>query len=272
MQPPSRHKKFYKAMGNTNNMGGIFHIDLSSDCDLGCFFCYQNIVGTLEPRTVIEHINSTDAGSVGIGGGEPRLYEPLPDVLHYATSRGKTVDISTNGTAPIVSLLFLPQDMVTVQVSVPTLDEEVFRQVTGKDMLRDVLSTIDFYKEHFPTTIHTTVTDITVDGLEEVIDYARDEGLPAIAAPAIATRGDVLIGEEGMNKLRNILLGKKLSGYDIQSPLLQKMNPCRIYEEQFGIPKGARCSADLGELSYLSPAGSLHACQYLANMGDKDSR
>jgi organic radical activating enzyme len=89
-------------------------------CNLECSWCDTDHreVFTLPLSLLCDVIQHSKRSHVVITGGEPTLQEGITDVIDYAISIGKTVQIETNGTTELD--LSIPELYVTVSPKDPS--------------------------------------------------------------------------------------------------------------------------------------------------------
>ena len=103
--------------------------DFARACNMACPFCYVPFDGVLEhpaaPKRVLEILNAWEVESVTFGGGDPLMYDYLPELLSQfrASPSCRFVQLDTNGLlltdarlrliAPYLDLLGLPLDAVS---------------------------------------------------------------------------------------------------------------------------------------------------------------
>ena len=109
--------------------------NLTRRCNLACTHCYisagpwQTAAAELdrdECRRVVDELLAVNPSPMLIlSGGEPLVREDLPDLCAYASSRGATVVVGTNGTALTDARVATLKDagVSGVAVSVDSLDE-----------------------------------------------------------------------------------------------------------------------------------------------------
>jgi len=126
-------------------------ISVTSRCDLKCSFCHAEGQGRSgddldlkEIGTLLEAAASLGVKTVKITGGEPLLREDIADVVAVAAGCMEDVSMTTNGTrlaelAPRLRRAGLSR----VNVSLPSLDAETYRGITGGERLGRVLDGID---------------------------------------------------------------------------------------------------------------------------------
>ena len=166
-------------------------VSITQSCDLRCFFCHREG----EPRqTPIEmtpkEIGRVVAVAAGLGvnrikltGGEPLLREDVVDVVYEVSHADevKEVAMTTNG----VLLAKLAQSLREaglgrVNVSVPSLNPEVYRRVAGVDAAETVLEGVRAAVDAslWPVKVNMVVLrGLTEEKVEEMIRFTVENGL-----------------------------------------------------------------------------------------------
>lgn len=105
----------------------VIQIHPTLRCNLRCRHCYSESgphrAEELPPELVRQVLTDAAAegyNAVGVSGGEPLLYRPLPELLSHAKALGMTTTVTTNGTvgsagrladlSPVVDLLAISLD------------------------------------------------------------------------------------------------------------------------------------------------------------------
>ena len=177
--------------------------NLTRRCNLECAHCYisagphessEGELRTHECLRIAEEILAVNPAPLFIlSGGEPLLRDDLETIAHFASSRGATVVVGTNGTrltdARIASLM--AAGVTGVAVSVDSLNEhrhDAFRhgigafQATAEAIARLRAHRLDFI-------IQTTVTRRTRHELQSLVDWAAEQGAVSFNAYFLVTTG-----------------------------------------------------------------------------------
>ena len=130
-------------------------ISVTDKCNLRCRYCMPEGVRLLPMDNLLtmEEITQIVRCGVGLGidrvkltGGEPLVRRGIPELMRLL--RGveglKQVTMTTNG---ILLRQFLPDltkyGLSAVNISLDSLDRDIYRQITGYDQLPEVLAAID---------------------------------------------------------------------------------------------------------------------------------
>jgi cyclic pyranopterin phosphate synthase len=127
-------------------------ISVTKACDYRCIYCHReglkrDVNDELTPSELYKLAKaSTELGiyRVKITGGEPLLREDLPLIISKLKEAGmKEVSLTTNGhMLPDKALELRKAGLDRVNVSLPSLRDDVYRFVTGMDVLPRVLKGI----------------------------------------------------------------------------------------------------------------------------------
>jgi radical SAM protein with 4Fe4S-binding SPASM domain len=164
--------------------------NLTKRCNLSCTHCYISAgpyqtaeaeLGTAECRRVVDEILAVNPSPMLIlSGGEPLVREDLPEIAAYASSRGATVVVGTNGTTltgPRVAML-KEAGISGVAVSVDSLEEgrhDVFRG--GARALERTTQALARLREHrLDFVVQTTATPDNAVEIPRLVAWAAEQG------------------------------------------------------------------------------------------------
>jgi radical SAM protein with 4Fe4S-binding SPASM domain len=177
--------------------------NLTRRCNLECAHCYisagprESAVGDLSTdeclRIAGEILAVNPAPLFILSGGEPLLRDDLETIASFASSRGATVVVGTNGTlltdARIESLV--AAGVTGVAVSVDSLDahrHDAFRH--GAGALEATSAAIDRLREHrLDFIVQTMVTRRTRAELGQLVDWAAERGAVSFNAYFLVATG-----------------------------------------------------------------------------------
>jgi cyclic pyranopterin phosphate synthase len=130
-------------------------ISVTDRCNIRCFYCMPNENVQFRPREEIlsfEEIRRFARVSAGLGinrvrltGGEPLVRSGLPELVHQLASVDGITDLAltTNGMLlPEYAVALRQAGLRRINISLDTLREEAFRQITRRDGLDRVLAGI----------------------------------------------------------------------------------------------------------------------------------
>ncbi len=165
-------------------------ITLTQECNLDCFYCHQegeknpqdrSRLDTEEVRKILETAFSLGMEKVKFSGGEPLLHPDIIEMIETASDIGmKDISLTTNG----VSLEEKASELVEagldrVNVSLDTIDPEVYEEITGRREVEIVKRGIKKARSAglFPVKINMLLMKgINDDLIEKMIEFASEAG------------------------------------------------------------------------------------------------
>ncbi|UXI70049.1 radical SAM protein [Tahibacter amnicola] len=172
-------------MGPTGDTVNVIQIHPTRRCNLRCQHCYSTSGPEVTSELPVEWIEAflADAAAegfnaIGLSGGEPLVYRPLPRLLAYARSLGYYTTVTTNGLllderhlaaiGPHVSLVAISIDGVPEQHDRMRAMPRAFDRMRARlDLLR---------KTGLPFGFIFTLTLNNLDELAWVAEFAAGEG------------------------------------------------------------------------------------------------
>jgi len=167
--------------------------NLTRRCNLECAHCYiaagphesaTSELATAECLRIVDELLAVNpAPMLILSGGEPLLRDDLAEVAAYASRRGATVVVGTNGTLLTDERITALQDAGVrgVAVSIDSLRptyHDNFRH--GKGSLADTVAALGRLREHkLDFIVQTTVTKGNRVELERLVAWSADEGAVA---------------------------------------------------------------------------------------------
>jgi len=177
--------------------------NLTRRCNLECAHCYisagpsESATGELTTaeclRIAGEILDVNPAPMFILSGGEPLLREDLPDIAAYATGRGATVVVGTNGTLLTDERIgaLRASGVTGVAVSVDSLESHYhdrFRH--GAGALEATTAAIERLRQHrLDFIIQTTVTRANRADLSRVAAWAMAQGAVSFNAYFLVPTG-----------------------------------------------------------------------------------
>lgn len=172
-------------------------IILSNLCNLRCFYCFNEgyprndqkhnqLLGIEDYLTVIDYLAKNHGLSkVKLTGGEPFLSPMLNKLMKEIISRFPElkIGITSNGSRPDLLRNLLNEDYaskVKINISLPTINADKFKAITGTNLLNHVLESINLLVEsnHEKKSIDTVLMlNSFVDDAYDVIEYAKKKNI-----------------------------------------------------------------------------------------------
>lgn len=255
-------------------------IDVNSECNLSCEFCYNSDTKdalTLDDIIEIEQKYSS-AVLYEIGGGEPLLHKELTPIIEYLVKKEKIVNIVTNGTVLNEKFLKLAKkypSQIEIEVSLHASNPELFKEITGKDMFDKVIGHINEYKKNFTTIITTAVYEKNFDDVQNILLLRRELGVPirvSLIFPSGKGENVKLLSKDKIKKLTDTLMTERLFSGNYVLPTLMyadsscssfKNTNCEALKRYYGFEKEGKCPAETGEKIYIDSAKRCKTCEFL---------
>lgn len=153
-------------------------VSLTSQCNLSCIYCHaegENDPGiplaTDEIAEILRVARKLGIQHVKFTGGEPCLREDLVDIVSLVPD-GMESSLTTNGTL-FADIAFDLADagLSRVNISIDSLHREIYRKITGKDCLSDVLAGIEAAVDAGLTPVKLNVVILSGINDHEVDDF-----------------------------------------------------------------------------------------------------
>ena len=164
--------------------------NLTKRCNLTCTHCYISAgpfqtaeaeLGTAECRRIVDELLAVNPSPMLIlSGGEPLVREDLPEIAAYASGRGATVVVGTNGTTLTGSRVAMLKEagVSGVAVSVDSLEEgrhDLFRG--GARALERTTEALARLREHrLDFVVQTTATPENAAEIPRLVEWAAEQG------------------------------------------------------------------------------------------------
>jgi len=164
--------------------------NLTKRCNLACTHCYISAgpwqtktaeLDRAECRRVVDEILAVNPSPMIIlSGGEPLVREDLPELCAYASGRGATVVVGTNGTALTDARVATLKDagVSGVAVSVDSLEEarhDGFRG--GVRALERTVAALERLRRHrLDFVVQTTATPGNAPEIPRLVEWAAAQG------------------------------------------------------------------------------------------------
>jgi cyclic pyranopterin phosphate synthase len=153
-------------------------IALTPKCNLNCIYCHAE--GEVAPKClmsaedigeIMRVANLFEMRSIKFTGGEPLMRDDLVEIVSMVPE-GMEASMTTNGTV----LEDIAQDLKDaglsrVNISLDSLKPERYKEITGKDMLSDVLAGIDAAIEAGLTPVKLNVVLLRGINDDEIPDF-----------------------------------------------------------------------------------------------------
>lgn len=183
----------------------VVPFQLTSKCNLDCKYCDfeggEEEIDFNKAKQFIKEISELGAEKVVFTGGEPFLYDGLPNLVDQAKTKGLQININSNG-------LLVPEKIEKVKdidLLVLSLDgrREVHDSLRGSQSYDSVMKAVDAARRFDVDMGFTSVlSKENLSELEWLLEKARDLGIPINFQP-------VVCGPKGTDKNNEIGLEKE---------------------------------------------------------------
>lgn len=168
---------------------------LGRNCNLNCIWCHGDLFKEERGRIALENSKMVHyieriieaAGKVGViriaGNGEPTLLQKeLVDLVRMLKRLEKVekVKLTTNGTL-LASLArkLAKAGLDSVNVSINSLNKEFYREITGRDLLAQVIEGVKRAKEEgIEVKINVIFTTYSLREIDDFIEFSREYQVP----------------------------------------------------------------------------------------------
>ncbi|NJE05297.1 GTP 3',8-cyclase MoaA [Thermococcus sp. M36] len=162
-------------------------ISLTQDCNYSCFFCHRegqhfNAPLELTPAEIerlVRIASSLGIRKVKLTGGEPTVRRDILEIVRRIKPYLRDLSMTTNGSRlKELARPLAEAGLDRVNVSLHSLRPEVYKRITGADMLEAVLEGIEEAVKYLsPVKLNMTVMKGLNDGeIWEMIEFAAKTG------------------------------------------------------------------------------------------------
>lgn len=195
------------------------HFEITKKCYLDCEFCYnkedrRKWQEEMSLEFILNNVNENDV--IFIGGGEPFLYSKLEELIKCLLDKNTTVIVSTNATVYRNFSELGKNERLQLQISLPAITQEKYKEICKKDLLNRVLSNIPKFIKNLGNRvfINMPVYEKNYDEINKVADYCREKNIILRIRPIIEANG-FKISKELKKEIDNKILELILNGYNI---------------------------------------------------------
>lgn len=247
---------------------------LTYGCNNECPHCYNETdrleMPSLPARDwfrVLDTLNQVGVPHIIFTGGEATLHPELPEIIHYADSKGHVTGLNTNGRRmmhkPFVQTLAqagLNHVQITLGSSRPAVHDAMMGAVSFKQTVQGIENAV---ASSLHTITNTTLMQCNMDHVEEIIDFLHVLGIRTFAMNGMIYSGGGFadpqaIPEEAMAPLL-VRVRDHAAARNMRFLWYTPTEYCRMSPVELEI--GAkRCNA--GEYSLcIEPNGDVLPCQ-----------
>lgn len=244
-------------------------------CNLSCKHCLRGDATAQQlPFDLVEKA-VTGAKRFGLDnihltGGEPFLYEALPEVLKLAQDNGVSVTFSTNGLLieKYVKLICTYKKTIRLlNISLESNSRDIHEKIRGNGTFEQVLAAFDICRsKKVPFGILTCLNKLNYQDPINVVRFAKKHKARQIffstALPCTNSRdNDVILSEQQRSKLFEELI--RLSRVSSMDLLRLFYVPVYIAETIFASNNIIMCNNQSLRVVTLDVDGSVHFCCFM---------
>ena len=259
----------------------LVNLEITKRCNLQCIHCdirktpktYSDIINkefsTIEIKELVDSLKSLGTSYISISGGEPFLRKDIFEVIEYIKKIGLGLHISSNGTlitnevAKRINDLGLDAISISLDAATPEIHDRI-RGVEGAfDKAVTAIRNVVEYKKHTQVGISPIITNLNLDELPKIVDFAKDLGVDAIRFQP----WHISLGHKETEKMLDIR-GSRLEDLDkVIGEIIEKTKRHGIYTNTSVYLRGVRkCFEDMKGINIECFAGSF-TCN-ISWMGD----
>jgi len=248
------HLNFSRYINHSPPAPVLVNLQITRRCNLRCIHCdireaperYSNIIknefSTEEIKEIVDSLKSMGTSYISISGGEPFIRKDIYEVIQYIKEKGLGLHISSNGTlitkedAKRINDLGLDAISISLDAITPELHDKI-RGVNGTfNRTVNAIKYLVDYKKHTQVGISPIITDLNLEELPRLVDFANDFGIDAIRFQP----WHVSLGHKETEEILNIR-GNRLEVLDeVIEQIIEKTKKYGIYTNSEVYLRGIR--------------------------------
>lgn len=159
----------------------------TKNCNLNCDYCItsDNAARNKDNKynKIVAFIAELKPERLVISGGEPLLDPLLKKKLQLISEKmpNTYVSLSTNGSIKNFDFMSIIDYVDCIDISLPSLDNEIYKKMRGKGLVDDVKNNIDMFQKIINSSgkkidlrISYTLTKVNKDSLKELLEFAKN--------------------------------------------------------------------------------------------------
>jgi MoaA/NifB/PqqE/SkfB family radical SAM enzyme len=201
-------------------------IAVTNACNLNCGYCYihhdKYELSIVDVKKWIDELNRSGCLSIGLGGGEPTLWNHIVEIIDYISSTEMAVTMTTNGSANVNFYLDIIEKLDLIRFSIDGL-YSIYEKNRNQCFV-DIIDKIKILKTKGDVGINYLLTDETVLQLDQFALFAKTlKPHEILLIPCLNKKGQRALSNKSiyfiqlwLDKYRNIFpLAFSYSGFDI---------------------------------------------------------
>ena len=157
----------------------IVLFNLTERCNLRCVYCFGQYYSDTQDLTlaqagtILSGFYELGARRLGLGGGEPLLYQHIEDLIEFSVNLGFSVGLNSNGIL-VPRYISSLKKLSNLSISLDGVSPETHDKYRGKGSFHKAMEGIECaYKSGIPLHLCVTLTDANADELPEIIELAK---------------------------------------------------------------------------------------------------
>jgi cyclic pyranopterin phosphate synthase len=189
-EPLNTKSQSSKSPSYTDDFGrsiDTLRMSLTQRCPYSCFFCHHEgendkgkEMGLADIEQIVKHASTHGIHKVKLTGGEPLLRKDILDIIKKISPLVTDLSMTTNGLFLEDMALSLKQaGLSRVNVSIHSLDPEIYYQITGSKDLEKVKRGVKTAVEVGLTPVKVNMTILAgynENGIQDLMDFASEIG------------------------------------------------------------------------------------------------
>lgn len=240
--------------------------EITKKCNLNCIYCRVcgggekvDELTEIEAKNIVDKLYQSGYQHLKFTGGEPLIKDYFWNLVKYAHQKGMLVSIFTNGV--LITDKLLPNFKKYISIvafSLDTLVDEHNKILKRNKALIIINNIKKIQKLDIPVVISATVSNITINDLEDLVLFVKDTGINEIKINDF-----VLNGRANDNE---VILKLKRPLIEDQRYLINIIKS--IYHEKILKNYQFRCECSNDDL-FISYKGDLYPCVELSYLSDE---
>ena len=236
---------------------------ISTVCNLNCSYCYlqdssETGMSTEKIKKMLEALSESGIKRINLTGGEPLLREDIAEIVNFASEKGMSVSLCSNGELPEKLEELGNLDILQLSLDGGKETHESLRKGSSFEKVRESMDIAD--EKDIDIITSTVLTKKNLDEIERVLKIAEEKGAGAYFMPLnMKTKQYYPEGmfpeREEIAEAMEKLLELKKEGY----PVFSSKTTLRFIRDNWPDQKNQECSA--GEsFFFIYPNGRITAC------------
>ncbi|KYC52695.1 MAG: molybdenum cofactor biosynthesis protein A [Candidatus Methanofastidiosum methylothiophilum] len=166
----------------------VIRVALTQRCNLNCIYCHhegecsqsdngKNEIKKEDIEDLLKVSKELGIRKVRFTGGEPLIRKDIVEIIEIASKYMDDISMSTNGVLLSDTISDLKKAGISrINVTLNTLNEEIYKSITGKSKLQDVLAGIEktYEEKIFPIKVNMVVMQRNYREIKDLVKYTKE--------------------------------------------------------------------------------------------------